>query len=1005
MKVFRGLNLRLAIYLMVLVSISAMSQIATDGSLGPRIEMSGSEYEIGDNLGQIRGNNLFHSFREFNIRTGESATFTGPNSVRNILSRVTGANESFIDGELGSSIPGANVFFLNPNGVRFGANASLNVDGSFIVSTADYLRFTDDAEFHTDLSRTSQLTVAAPQAFGFLNGNPSPISVEESTLHVADKKRLSLIGGDIRIAGGTLHAKDGHASIVSVASSGEVTPNIFSEQPNHDVLSAGELGTIEMSESSTIDVNGSGGGTIVIRGGRFVIEGGGKLLSQSTQGLGGRIDVNVKEMHLRDRSQIIAEPTDNGSGGEIAIETSEVITLSDSTISSRTSGPGNAGIIRLSAPTILLEKGDVRSDAMANSTGNAGAIRINNVDDLTLKEGSVIAAGTSGIGNAGEITIEARETATLSDSAVLSRTLGAGNAGIIRLSAPTILVEKSDIRVNTTTNSTGKAGAIRIKNVDNLTLKEGSVIFAGTGVNGSGAGEITIEAREAITISNSDIFSRTSGAGDAGIIRLSAPTIELEKSRIRATNRTPASTGNSGTIQIENTRDLSLREGSIIGTSSIGSGDAGRIQLIASNSIELSDSEIRNTNQRLGAGGEIKVGTKDLELTNGSLITSSAAGPADGGEIEITATGRVSLSDSEIFNRSFRRGDAGTTSIMAHTLNLTNGAVINSSTPGGGRGAGGKIKVEAIEMVQISNSMIVSQSQMQGNAGEVNIITKDLSVTNGGEIRSSTQGNGDGGVVRIDAKDTITISGGDSSSERSSGIFTNSGINDEDRVGQGKGGNIVIRSNDLFLSKGGVISANSITEGDAGNIRIDLINNLFGENTTITTSSAMADGGNIEITSTNLTHLINSSITAEVQGGQQTVGGNITMTLESAVLERSEIIANAEGGRGGNISIAAHVFVADPGSRVDASSESGIDGFVNIQAPIVSISEDLAPLTREFLIAPDLLKVPCEARLSGGSTSSFVLGGRQTRSVMPGTLLPTSFIFGEGFLVAEKVVK
>src|SRR5215831_7664335 len=70
------------------------AQITLDGSLGPRGPLVGPYYRIGAELGQIRGSNLFHSFGQFNVATGESATFTGPNTVANIISRVTGGQPS-----------------------------------------------------------------------------------------------------------------------------------------------------------------------------------------------------------------------------------------------------------------------------------------------------------------------------------------------------------------------------------------------------------------------------------------------------------------------------------------------------------------------------------------------------------------------------------------------------------------------------------------------------------------------------------------------------------------------------------------------------------------------------------------------------------------------------------------------------------------------------------------------------------------------------------------------
>src|SRR5712691_2479390 len=207
----------------LLSSAPLHAQITLDGSLGPRQTLTGPYFKIGADLGQIRGHNLFHSFGQFNLRTSESATFTGPASIGNILSRVTGGSPSSIDGLLRSAIPGANFFLLNPSGVMFGPNASLDVSGSFHVSTADFIRLADGGVFHANLGNQSVLTVAPPAAFGFLNANPAAITVQGSTLAVPDGQTLSLIGGDVSIVGGSLSAPSGRIAIMSAGAPGEVS--------------------------------------------------------------------------------------------------------------------------------------------------------------------------------------------------------------------------------------------------------------------------------------------------------------------------------------------------------------------------------------------------------------------------------------------------------------------------------------------------------------------------------------------------------------------------------------------------------------------------------------------------------------------------------------------------------------------------------------------------------------------------------------------------------------
>jgi len=162
-----------------------IAEVITDGSLGgPKGPVSSgtvpgvgtTTYHITDTLGKRAGQNLFHSFDKFNVLTNESATFTARGDIRNVVSRVTGGTSSWIDGTLRSTVQGANLYFLNPWGVVFGPNASLDVTGSFHVSTADYLRFEDAIRFYSSPGAADQvLSTASPVAFGFLSANPAPV--------------------------------------------------------------------------------------------------------------------------------------------------------------------------------------------------------------------------------------------------------------------------------------------------------------------------------------------------------------------------------------------------------------------------------------------------------------------------------------------------------------------------------------------------------------------------------------------------------------------------------------------------------------------------------------------------------------------------------------------------------------------------------------------------------------------------------------------------------------
>src|SRR3954452_18743233 len=198
--------------------------VTVDGRLSPAQTLVGPNYAIGANLGRQVGGNLFHSFGAFGLKSGETATFSGPATVNNVIGRVTGGAQSSIDGTVRSTMPGANLYLINPAGVVFGPTARVDVSGSFHASSADYLRFQDGARFQATNPDASTLTSAPPVAFGFLTPNPRPVRVENgANLGIAAGGTLGLVGGPVTISGGVLQAPGGTVHLTSAAGPGEVS--------------------------------------------------------------------------------------------------------------------------------------------------------------------------------------------------------------------------------------------------------------------------------------------------------------------------------------------------------------------------------------------------------------------------------------------------------------------------------------------------------------------------------------------------------------------------------------------------------------------------------------------------------------------------------------------------------------------------------------------------------------------------------------------------------------
>ena len=156
------------------------SNIVPDATLGAersQVEFGNPRERITG--GAVRGINLFHSFREFNVGEGRGAYFLVPgDAIQNVLARVTGRNTSEILGTLGTlrSVDGqtarspANLFLINPNGIIFGENARLNLDGSFFATTANAVRFGETGLFNADAPTSDSILNIDPSAFFVCSG-------------------------------------------------------------------------------------------------------------------------------------------------------------------------------------------------------------------------------------------------------------------------------------------------------------------------------------------------------------------------------------------------------------------------------------------------------------------------------------------------------------------------------------------------------------------------------------------------------------------------------------------------------------------------------------------------------------------------------------------------------------------------------------------------------------------------------------------------------------------
>jgi len=744
------------------VSLTLHAEVITDGSLGAKMSLSGPDFQIEAKLGQQHGSHLFHSFQDFNLQSHESATFSGSNSVTTIINRVTGGNPSTIDGLIRSTIPNADVYFLNPYGIMFGSNAKLDVQGGFHASTADYLRLQDGGRFEARYPNNSLLTTAPIETFGFLTDSPAKLSIENSQLSTIEGKTFSLVGGDLSIQGGQLFAPQGRFNLVSVAQIGEIAVADFEQ------LSVEKQGLIEISDRANLNVDGEGGGEIFIRGGQLMVE----------------------------DSVLQANTLEAQDGRGITMRLTEGINLNGklAEIASNTVGLGSAGDITIITPRLTINQGQLLSNSF--SQGAAGNIYIE-TSQMTLYEGGHILNESYGADTAGSLTINAKESLSIIDkrifperetaetiSRISSATSKEGAGGPIAIKTSQLLVDGGSIISHSYTQ--GNAGKITIE-ADSVDIINGGLISATILSRSSGnGGNISFKVKDTIhisgyragfTVTSTDVFENmqsaiaavTFGSGPAGHIDLSAKTLIVEgQGSIGAAT---GGVGDAGHLTIE-VDDLFLNTGGLITISSggivggqlfLGTGAGGTAKITARNSLiatgrgYFSSSGILSNTLVSGQGGNIEIETDRLYLADGAEISANSLGSGQSGELMIRANTVEVLDGGEITTSAQYATGGDIYLAVAKQLYLRQGQITTSVQRGDANHNGGNITVKSPQFVVLNQGKITAQAY-EGQGGNIRIVADQFIKSPDSLISASSQLGLDGNVNVEAPADTISDS-------------------------------------------------------------------------------------------------------------------------------------------------------------------------------------------------------------------------------------------------------
>ena len=843
-----GINLALA---------QVMTKITADGTLPTNsvIAENGNMFDI--SAGTSVGGNLFHSFQEFHVGDGDTANFVDPGGIANILSRVTGGNVSNIFGQLRSD-SSANLFFLNPNGVVFGPNSSLDVGGSFHVSTADVIRLGDGlGQFSASDPASDVLVAAPPSAFGFLGDNP-PVLPFNSELGLVSSGGISINGlASEQASSITILARDGQPfGEQNLVEGVEVRGTLFSNGGNINLASVSNRGEVPIIDTLD-DVSLFNGQNIprIETLGNIELEAGSKIDSSSSSSViqdaipNGAIHIQGGTLRMMN-SQIFAEMKGTGdpvsrvipvdapptkdntfNGNPITLNIQGATTLINSEIRTSSDGIllGSGNIHVTSSDLNLIDNSHIQSTNIDQfSGGKSGDISLA-IDDLFIFKGSTInnripreegPQFSGGINIHGKTGPDLRAKSVTLDSSLIITGGPRLGGGDIKILAEDLTLQAQSVIRNSNPGELNPdfPPAIIDIEVGQLNIKDGSKITSiepdniSTRSNVGKAPLIKIIADESISITGqvsvdgenirSQIISTSEDARDGGDIDLTSPLLIVEDHGIITTEATSGGPGgDAGNIFIK-ANQVDLKSGAEISSNSSGAGNAGSITL---NVEEL-------TANGLGIDDSNNVIPWQARITSDSTSVTSAPG-ISGNAGTITIQGMESTNEQSLpaqnivldsaFVRTATQGEGNAGAITLHTQDLTlqNGTLVAAGALGSATGNAGGVDLQVDRLTTVSGGLQTQSFNLPPASATIasNAFNPATSESNAGQV--SINGTNGNPATRIDLEDTA--------------IRTT-------QAGGGLGGNITVSAELANLSDGTAIQADTSGTGNAGSITLNI---------------------------------------------------------------------------------------------------------------------------------------------------------------------------------------
>ncbi|BBD57871.1 filamentous hemagglutinin outer membrane protein [Nostoc sp. HK-01] len=391
-KILTVINIILGLYL-IPAKVQAQKITPANDGTGTTVNTQGNNINIsGGSLSSDKAN-LFHSFSKFGLDANQTANFLSQPSIQNILGRVTGGEASIINGIIRVSGGNSNLYLINPAGIIFGANSSLNVPASFTATTATRLGFGNNNWLNAVGTNDYSQLIGTPNSFAFDSSVASAI-FNQGNLAVPSGNNLSLFGGTV-VSTGTLSAPGGNITIAAVPGSSllklsmagnplslEIQPlnatnNNLVSNSLPALLTGGGVGNASglQIENGTVKLTGSG---LTVSNGDVVITN--SIVDQKTVTIQAAGNITTQDITTADRFTGLAGAVNLTAGGNIT--TNNIDASAFSRFETAT-----AGAVNLTAGGNITTNNIDASAALILGTANAGAVNL--IADGNITVGSI----------------------------------------------------------------------------------------------------------------------------------------------------------------------------------------------------------------------------------------------------------------------------------------------------------------------------------------------------------------------------------------------------------------------------------------------------------------------------------------------------------------------------------------------------------------------------------------------------------------------------------------